>query len=89
MLRAFLRSSAPIALLLVLGLFAVSLSLVMPASTTMSVDGVETTSGPDLTTAILAGTLFVLGVAAFATAAVLSYRRRRRRRSAQASIARG
>jgi|tagenome__1003787_1003787.scaffolds.fasta_scaffold19052916_1 hypothetical protein len=82
MFRAFLRSTAPIALLLVLGLCSLSAVLVLPASTsTVTSDGVETTSGPDTSTVILVGGLLVIGVLAFVTAGFLTYRRRRSGRS--------
>ena len=78
MFRSFLRSTAPIALLLVLGLVCLSGVLVLPASTsTVTSDGVEITSGPDAGTLILVSGLLVIGLLAFAAAGFLTYRRRR------------
>ena len=78
MFRSFLRSTAPIALLLLVGLCSLSAVLVLPASTsTVTANGVETTTGPDTVSLILLCGLTVVGVLAFATAGFLGYRRRR------------
>ena len=53
MLRSFLRSTAPIALLLVLGICTSPAIFLLPASTTMISEGVTTTTGPDARTLIL------------------------------------
>jgi amino acid transporter len=79
MFRSFMRSTAPIALLLLLGICSTFAVLVLPFSTTTVTDGVETSSGPDTATLILVIALAAVAVLAFATAAVLTHRRRANR----------
>jgi hypothetical protein len=74
-LRSFLRSTAPIARLLVLGICTSPAIFLLPASTTMISEGVTTTTGPDARTLILSIGLTTLGLLAFATAGFLAYRR--------------
>jgi hypothetical protein len=81
MFRSFIRSTAPIALLLVLGICSTFAVLVLPASTTTITDGVETTTGPDAATWILVCCLMLVAVLAFVTAGFLAYRRRSGRTS--------
>jgi EamA domain-containing membrane protein RarD len=81
MYRSFIRSTAPIALLLTLGICTTPALLVMPASTTMVSDGVQTTTGPDVGTLVLAGSLTAVGLLAFAAAGLLAVTRYRRRRA--------
>lgn len=76
MFRLFLRSTAPIALLLVLGICSTFLSLVTPATSTTFQDGVQVTTGPDAVTWILVVSLMLVAVISFVTAGFLAYRRR-------------